>query len=476
MVLMVLDQFFCAVEEQRDPALKGRPFAVGGRPEGRGVVASASYAARAFGVRSAMPMAHAVRLCPELTVVRPNFPAYRAASQQVMERLHALTPLVEQISIDEAFLDVSDLGEPGDTIAARLQATIRTELALSCSLGVATNKLVAKIATDVGKGMARSGAIPSAICVVPPGEEAAFFAPLPASALWGVGPKTAEKLAAMGIRTIGDLAAWPPDDLARRFGQHGEDLARRARGVDDRPIVTERAAKSISQETTLAHDVRDRVHLEQTLRGQAAEVAAKLQRKGVLGTAVKLKIRWPDFTTPTRQLTLPRPTDEVDVIVEAALRLFQQVWPEGQPVRLIGVGVSGLGAPPRQLSLWDTPTPEEQARQAKVQAALAAIRARFGQDLMKGDGMPRRLSLALIVALLLGACAGPSAQVATPSAPPPSAAPATPAGAPATTTPQPRGCPPTPRPPPAPPERARPTRAPTARSPRRAAPPSRAAT
>ena len=375
-----LDQFFCACEEQRDPSLKGKPFAVGGRPEGRGVVASASYAARAFGVRSAMPMAHAVRLCPELIVVRPNFPAYRVASQQVMERLHALTELVEQISIDEAFLDVSVLGEPGEQVAQRLQGTIRTELDLSCSIGVATNKLVAKIATDVGKGMARSGAIPSAICVVPPGEEAAFLAPLPASALWGVGPKTAEKLAGMGMLTIGDIAAWPPEDLARRFGQHGEDLARRASGVDDRPIVTERAAKSISQETTFAHDVRDRTRLEQTLRVQAHEVAAKLQRKELMGTSVKLKIRWPDFTTPTRQLTLPQPTDEAEVIVEAALRLFNQIWPERQPVRLIGVGVSGLGTPPRQLSLWDAPTPEEQARQARLRAALAAVQGRFGKD------------------------------------------------------------------------------------------------
>jgi DNA polymerase-4 len=378
-----LDQFFCAVEEQRDPTLRGTPFAVGGRPEGRGVVASASYAARAFGVRSAMPMAHAVRLCPELTVVRPNFPAYRAASQQVMERLHALTELVEQISIDEAFLDVSALGEAGEQVARRLQAAIRHELGLSCSIGVATNKLVAKIATDVGKGMARSGALPSAICVVPPCEEAAFLAPLPASALWGVGPKTADKLAGMGILTIGDIAAWPPEDLARRFGQHGEDLTRRARGQDDRPIVTERAAKSISQETTFAHDVRDRARLEQTLRAQAQEVAAKLQRKGLMGTAVKLKIRWPNFTTPTRQLTLAQPTDEAETIVEAALRLFNQIWPERQPVRLIGVGVSGLGTPPRQLSLWDAPTPEEQARQARLRAALAAVQARFGKDVAR---------------------------------------------------------------------------------------------
>ncbi len=376
-----LDAFFCAVEEQRDDSLRGKPFAVGGRPESRGVVASASYAARQFGVRSAMPMAQAVRLCPDLLVVPPNFSAYRAASQQVMERLHALTPLVEQISIDEAFLDVTPLGEPGDTLAARLQATIQDDLALSCSLGVASNKLVAKVATDVGKSLVRSGKMPQAICVVPSGEEAAFLAPLPATALWGVGPRTAEKLAELGIHTIGDIAAWPAADLARRFGQHGEDLARRARGIDDRPIVTERATKSISQETTFARDVTDRAMLERTLREQAAEIARKLRRNDLMGTTVKLKIRWPDFTTPTRQLTLPQPTDEPEVIADAALRLFHQIWTGEQAVRLIGVGVSGLGSPPRQLSLWDvllTPTPEEQARQRRMEAALAAIQARFG--------------------------------------------------------------------------------------------------
>jgi DNA polymerase-4 len=376
-----LDAFFCAVEEQRDPSLRGKPFAVGGRPESRGVVASASYMARKFGVHSAMPMAQAARLCPNLLVAPPNFAAYRAASQQVMERLHALTPLVEQISIDEAFLDVTALGEPAETLAAQLQATIRTDLALSCSLGVASNKLVAKVATDVGKSLVRSGKMPQAICVVPPGDEATFLAPLPATALWGVGPKTAEKLAELGIHTIGDIAAWPAADLARRFGQHGEDLARRARGSDDRPIVIERATKSISQETTFARDVTDQAFLERTLREQATEIAEKLRREDLMGTTVKLKIRWPDFSTPTRQLTLPQPTDEPEVITEAALRLFGQIWTGEQAVRLIGVGISGLGSPPRQLSLWDAPvvpTPEQIARQQRVEAALAAIQARFG--------------------------------------------------------------------------------------------------
>jgi len=378
-----LDAFFCAVEEQRNPALIGKPFAVGGRPEVRGVVSSASYAARQFGVRSALPMAQAVRLCPDLIVVPPNHHAYRAVSLQVMERLHALTPLVEQISIDEAFLDLTALGTSGAVLAAQLQATIREDLALSCSLGVAANKLVAKIATDVGKSAARSGKMPQAICVVPPSDEAAFLAPLPATALWGVGPKTAEKLAALGLRTIGAIAAWPTADLIRRFGQHGEDLARHARGIDDRPIITERAAKSISQETTFARDVSDQATLERTLREQASEIARNLYRKGLMGTTVKLKIRWPDFTTPTRQLTLRGPTAEAEEIADAALRLFRQIWPRGQAVRLIGVGVSGLGAPPRQLSLWDMPTPEEQARHERVRAALAAIQSRFGAGALR---------------------------------------------------------------------------------------------
>lgn len=376
-----LDAFFCAVEEQRDPHLRGKAFAVGGRPDGRGVVASASYMARKFGIHSAMPMAQAVRLYRDLLVVAPNFAAYRAASQQIMQRLHALTPLVEQISIDEAFLDLTALGQPGDTLAAQLQATIRDQLALSCSLGVAANKLVAKVATDVGKSLVRSGNMPQAIYVVPPGDEAIFLAPLPTTALWGVGPKTAERLAELGIHTIGDIAAWPSADLARRFGQHGDDLAQRARGIDNRPIVTERATKSISQETTFARDVGDRVTLERTLREQAAEIARKLRRDDLVGTTVKIKIRWPDFTTPTRQLTLAQPTDDLEEIAEAALRLFAQIWTGEQAVRLIGVGVSGLGTPPRQLSLWDLPplpTQEERARQQRVEAALAAIQARFG--------------------------------------------------------------------------------------------------
>lgn len=350
-----LDAFFCAVEEQREPTLHGKPFAVGGRPEGRGVVASCSYPARAFGVHSAMPMARALTLCPDLLVVPPTFTAYRAASHQVMAHLHTLTPLVEQLSIDEAFLDVSDQEISGATLARQLQTTIAETLGLPCSLGVATNKLVAKIATGVGKQRARTErtGYPNALCVVPPGTEAAFLAPLPAGDLWGVGPKTAAQLTALGIHTIGDLAVWPEDDLLRRFGKHGSGLARHARGIDQRPVEPSRERKSISKEQTFARDVRSATHLQQTMREQAAAVAHTLRQKQVRGTTVKLKLRWADFTTLTRQATLAGSTDEAAVIEGVALRLLTEAWDGRRAVRLVGVGISGFGERYEQLRLWE---------------------------------------------------------------------------------------------------------------------------
>lgn len=379
-----LDAFYCAVEELRDPALRGVPFAVGGRPDERGVVASCSYAARQCGVRSAMPMARAVALCPHLIVVPGRHAAYHAASVEVMARVRALTPQVEQISIDEAFLDVSDLPAPGAEVAAQLQATIRAELGLPCSLGVATNKLVAKIATDVGKAGARGPAAPCAICVVPPGEEAAFMAPLPAGMLWGVGPKTAARLAEMNVHTIGDLARLPEAELARLFGKRGHELFHHARGLDDREIVTAHETKSISREVTFARDVRDGALLRRTLHEQAAEVARDLRAEGLSGATVKLKLRWPDFTTLTRQATLPEATDDAAVITAQAVRLLEQAWTPGRPVRLIGVGVSGLGVPVRQLTLWDAlAAAQAEEKHQRVTAALDELRARFGDDVIR---------------------------------------------------------------------------------------------
>lgn len=374
-----LDAFFCAVEEQRDPSLTGRAFAVGGRPESRGVVASCSYAARRFGVRSAMPMSRALRMCPGLLVVRPDFHAYSAASHEVMARLCRFSPLVEQISIDEAFLDLSDLPEPVDELARQVQRSIRDELGLPCSVGAATNKLVAKVASDVGKSTHRGDGPPNAVLVVPSGHEASFLAPLPAQALWGVGPKTASRLAELGIQTIGEIAARSEEYLAARFGKLGAELAVRARGIDDRPVFTEHELKSVSQEETFARDVADRLALIRTLRHQSERVGRRLRRLGLAGRTVSIKVRWPDFSTVSRQTTLPQVTNDDAEINCAAIRLFEALWQRGRAVRLIGVGVSGLGPPIRQLELWDA----EGDRQRRLQATIDDLRERYSDRIIR---------------------------------------------------------------------------------------------
>lgn len=374
-----LDAFFCAVEELRQPSLSGKAFAVGGSPEGRGVVASCSYPARMFGVHSAMPTAQALRLCPELIVVSGRHGRYSEVSRQVMAILRDETPLVEPISIDEAFLDMSDVPEPVESMARRMQCRIHEKLRLPCSLGVATNKLVAKIANDVGKSQVRTGQPPNAITLVPPGQEATFLAPLPTRALWGVGPKMAQALAAMGILTIGQLAAQAPEVMQERFGKHGYDLVRRAQGRDDRPLTTEHRVKSISKETTFAHDVADERQLRRVLQRLAEGVGRTLRRKHKNASAVRLKLRWSDFSTIHRQLTFPLPTDQDDDIIAAALQLFAEAWPSGRPVRLIGVGVSGLQDGWRQLSLWD----EEDGRERKLQETLDRLRQKYGKQAVR---------------------------------------------------------------------------------------------
>jgi DNA polymerase IV len=374
-----LDAFFCAVEEGRDPALRGLPFAVGGRPESRGVVASCSYAARQYGIHSAMPMAQAVARCAQLIIVPASHGIYSQVSQQVMAILHELTGRVEKLSIDEAFLDVSARPESAPDLAVQLQARIRSELNLPASLGVATNKLVAKIATDVGKAAVHTGDYPNAIQIVPPGEEARFLAPLPTRALWGVGPKTAEKMAEVAIHTIGDIARSSPGLLESRFGKNGRDLYIRAQGIDNREVETGRETKSISQETTFAVDVRDDAHLRRTLQEQADQVSRRLRRAQLAGTTVKLKLRWSDFTTLTRQTSLEQPTQDAEEITRIVGRLLDQHRPPGRAVRLIGVGVSGLGPPVRQMSIFDLPSEKDE----KIEAALRALRKRFGEDAVR---------------------------------------------------------------------------------------------
>jgi DNA polymerase-4 len=371
-----LDAFFCAVEELHDPSLHGKAFAVGGRPEGRGVVASCSYAARRFGVRSAMPTSRALRLCPGLLVISHHHGNYGEMSEKVMQRLHDLSPLVEQISIDEAFVDISDLREVPETIARRLQKRVNDEVGLPCSVGVATNKLVAKIATEVGKKTAKNNQPPNAVTVIPPGTEAAFLEPLSVNMLWGVGPKTAAKMAGYGINTIGDLTRRPAADLVRWFGENGRDMRRRASGVDDSPVTSEHEVKSISQETTFARDVRDDKMLADTLRELSAEVGRRLRQADIAGITVKIKLRWPDFTTLTRQVTMSQPTDQGEEIYRLALDLLGKVRAKGKAVRLIGVGVSGLGIPLRQLELWGA----DSEKSRRLQEALDTVREKFGEQ------------------------------------------------------------------------------------------------
>ena len=379
-----LDAFFCAVEERRDPSLSGRPFAVGGRPDGRGVVASCSYAARRLGVHSAMPMAAAVRLCPTLLIVRTDFAAYRAAAADVMARAQRITPVIERLSIDEAFLDTTAVPGDGEELAARLQATIRDELALPCSIGVAANRLVAKIATEVAKTRTKTDGYPNAVLAVPPGTEAHFLAPLPVSTLWGVGPKTADRLAALGIRTVGVLARWPEEDLGRRFGRHGATLARHARGIDDREVTAApRVPRSVSTETTFPRDVADGEALRSTIRAQSSHVARDLRRSGLAASTVRIKLRWSDFTTITRQVTLSSPTDRDAAIRAAAESLLLASWPFGRPVRLIGVGVDGLREPARQLALPEGRPPLDPTREHAAREAVDRLRGRFGEDTIR---------------------------------------------------------------------------------------------
>lgn len=396
-----LDAFFCAVEELNNPGLRGRAFAVGGKPEERGVVASCSYAARSLGIRSAMPMARAVKLCPDLLIISSHHGNYSKISQQVMERIRRLTPLVEQVSIDEAFLDATGLPPDGPQVARTLQANIREELGLPSSLGVATNKLVAKIATDVGKASARRNSntrelagigsqslssYPNAITVVPFGQEAEFLAPLPVDMLWGVGPKTAARLSDLGVTTIGDLAQYPVSELKRVFGKIGVEISSHARGLDDSPIITQYETKSISQETTFARDVRSEQVLHQTLLELSNRVGRRLRQAELQGTTVKIKLRWPDFTTLTRQVTLAQPTDQESQIFAVSLQLFSQVWKPGKAVRLLGVGVSGLGPVIRQLSLWD----ETYEREHRLNVAIDSLWEKFGPGIIQRGGVKSR--------------------------------------------------------------------------------------
>ncbi|MGJ3237862.1 MAG: DNA polymerase IV [Anaerolineae bacterium] len=371
-----LDAFYCAVEANLNLALHDVPFVVGGSIDARGVVASSSYRARLYGVRSAMSMVEARRLCPGLVVVSARHGVYGDWSRRVMDVLYSVTPFVEQLSIDEAFLDVSGFHTSLFDIAFGIQMTIRNELGLPCSLGAASNKLVAKIANNIGKARSQNGQPPCAIEVVPPDEEARYLAPLPVRELWGVGPKTAETLYALNIETIGDIARQREQFMLHHFGKVGYDLWQRAQGIDHRPIETEHDTKSISNETTFAQDVRDKDELRRVLRNLAEKVARRLRDQNLNGRTIQIKLRWSDFTTLTRQTTLTHAVQDDLIIAREALHLLENNW-SGQAVRLLGVGVSNLEDHAQQLSLWET---EKDKKSRQLQRTLDELKQRFGDD------------------------------------------------------------------------------------------------
>jgi DNA polymerase-4 len=379
-----LDAFFCSVEENNNPSLRGKPFAVGGRPDERGVVASCSYAARMYGIHSAIPMSHAIRLCPELIIVSGRHEDYGRISHQVMDYLSTLTPLFQQVSIDEAFIDLSDLSDSGEDLARSIQKYILDHFNLPCSIGVATNKLVAKIATDYGKVSNRSVHPPQAIKVVLPGKEPEFLAPLPTKALWGIGPKTAARLDEFGIHTIGDITLIPKQELIKHLGKFGDELKKRALGIDESPVHTDHEVKSVSNETTFARDVTDIQILYETLHSLSESVGRRLRKKNLKGNTIRLKLRWQDFTTLTRQSTLANLTDNDLEIYTAVKDLFKKTWKKGEPVRLLGVGVTQFSQPVKQLSLWDAPNKND----VNLITAVDVLRDRYGKNtIMRGSDL-----------------------------------------------------------------------------------------
>jgi len=362
-----LDAFFAAVEQRDRPELRGRPVIVGGGgPNDRGVVSAASYEARRFGVHSAMPLRTAGALCPGAVFVPVDGRKYGAVSRQVMSILRRFTPQVEQVSIDEAFLDVAGTealhGTP-DAIATAIKATIRGELWLTASVGVAATRLVAKIASDLRK--------PDGLVVVVAGEEAAFLAPLPIARLWGVGEKSRLVLADYGVRTIGDLALLPEDLLQRRFGSMGPVLAARARGIDPTPVGAGDVAKSVSHEHTFDRDTNDWEVIDRTLLALAEGVAGRLRAGSVKAGTIGVKVRDSSFETHTRQRTLPEPTDQTDHIWRTAQDLARPSV-RGIHVRLLGVAATHL-TDREQLALFSG-----DLRQERATKATDEIRRRFG--------------------------------------------------------------------------------------------------
>ncbi|KIG16048.1 DNA polymerase IV [Enhygromyxa salina] len=399
-----MDAFFASVEIRDDPTLRGRPVLVGFAGK-RGVVAAASYEARRFGCHSAQPMAIALRKCPHAAVVAPRHERYVEVSRSVFEVFSRFTPIVEGLSIDEAFLDLAGTqrlhGSPR-AIAESIRAIVRGELNLTCSVGLATSKFIAKIASDRDK--------PDGLTEVPPGHERAFLAPLPIRQLWGVGPKTAQTLQRLGIATVGDIAEFGAATLEQELGDHGLHLHRLSLGIDEREVTPGRERKQISHENTFETDLTSRAEIEDWLLRQATRVGDQLAAKQLRGRKVHIKLRDTAFTTWTRQTTLDLPSAQTKAIFAAARGLLDKLDAEGlvrgRRFRLTGLGVSELvGAhepgPPKQLELLglgatpdDTtrsaPVPELPDKGEAVQDVLSEVRRRFGGKALSPAGVSGR--------------------------------------------------------------------------------------
>jgi DNA polymerase-4 len=365
-----MDAFFASVEQRDRPELRGRPVLVGGTGP-RGVVAAASYEARAFGCRSAMPSAVARRLCPHAVFVKGSFAQYKEDSARVMAILESYSPLVQPVSIDEAFVDVTGsaaLFGGGVAIAEQIRRRVKTELLLTCSVGVAPNKFLAKLSSDLNK--------PDGLAVITPETIRSTLDPLPVSRLWGVGPAAEKSLHRLGVRTIRDLHALPLDVLRARFDDFGGHLWNLARGLDDRPVHTDREAKSISHEHTFAQDLEDLDAVRAVLADEAEQVARRLRKHARFARTVTVKIRFGDFETVTRSATLEAATDRTDAVTNAARALFDQWARAFRPVRLIGVGVSNLTESAGQAGLFDAGDAE---KKRAVDRAADLIAERFGK-------------------------------------------------------------------------------------------------
>jgi DNA polymerase-4 len=374
-----MDAFYASIEQRDDPALRGRPVIVGGHHR-RGVVLAASYEVRPFGVRSAMPMARALKLAPDAVVVPPRREAYADASGRVFAILHQVTPLVEPLSLDEAFLDVTastSLFGGAATIAAALRRRIADEVGLPSSAGIAGVKFIAKIASDLAK--------PNGQREVDDDDGAAFLAPLPVGRLWGVGPKLEARLRAMEIATIGDLARRGAPALERRLGETGRELWNLSQGIDPRPVVPDREAKSIGAEETFDEDLRGAEALRPAIHGQALRVGERLRHAGLKARTVQLKLKLDDFTLVTRRTTFAAATDDGQALYRAAMELLR-AHPPARAVRLTGVSAQGLEAAAEpQLALFAPPASPAD----KLNAALDRITARFGADAVTtGDLAP----------------------------------------------------------------------------------------